>query len=293
MGGPYKATLAARAYRGLMSPETPTSPAPTSAVDVPHVDVTRDGAVATVALNRPDAMNATSSRTGRELLAAIQAAGDDPAVRAIVITGRGRAFCAGADMQALDGPVLPSGRPDLERILREIFNPIVVAIREAPVPVIAAVNGPAVGVGMSIALACDLVLASDRAAFIVGFSAVGLSLDGGLSVLLPARVGVTKAAELALLSPKLGAEAALAMGLVNEVVAADELGAAAATLAARLAAGPRSAQAATKALLNATAYAGLTEALDREATSQGIRVTTNEYAEGVIAFLERRPPRFA
>lgn len=259
----------------------------------PHVDVTRDGAVATIALNRPEAMNATSSRTGRELLAAIREAGSDPAVRAVVITGRGRAFCAGADMQSLDGPVLPSGRPDLEAILREIFNPIVVAIREAPVPVIAAVNGPAVGVGLSIALACDLVLASDRAAFIAGFNAVGLSLDGGLSVLLPARVGATKAAELALLGPKLGAEDALALGLVNDVVADADLPAAAADLAAQLAAGPRGAQAASKALLNATAYAGLGEALDREATSQGVRVTTDEYGEGVAAFLGRRPPRFA
>lgn len=273
-----------------MPPETSTSLQPDATV--PHVDVRRSGGVATIALNRPEAMNATSSRTGRELLAAIRETGDDRGVRAIVITGRGRAFCAGADMQALDGPVLASGRPDLERILREIFNPIVVAIREAPVPVVAAVNGPAVGVGMSIALACDLVLASERAAFIVGFSAVGLSLDGGLSVLLPARIGATRAAELAYLSPKLGAADALAMQLINEVVPADELEAAAAALGARLAAGPRSAQAASKALLNATAYAGLTEALDREATSQGIRVTTDEYGEGVAAFRERRPPRF-
>lgn len=258
----------------------------------PHVELTRDGAVATIALNRPEAMNATSSRTGRELLAAIRSAAADPEVRAIVLTGRGRAFCAGADLQSLDGPVLESGRPDLEAILREIFNPIVLALREAPVPVIAAVNGPAVGVGLSIALACDLVLASDRAAFIVGFNAVGLSLDGGLSVLLPARIGATKAAELALIGPKLGAGEARALGLVNDVVADANLGDAAADLAGQLAAGPRGAQAASKALLNATAYAGLADALDREAASQGVRVTTDEYAEGVAAFLERRPPRF-
>lgn len=273
-----------------MPPESAVSFPPDATT--PHVELTRDGAVATVALNRPEAMNATSSRTGRELLAAIRSSAADPEVRAIVLTGRGRAFCAGADLQSLDGPVLESGRPDLEAILREIFNPIVLALREAPVPVIAAVNGPAVGVGLSIALACDLVLASDRAAFIVGFNAVGLSLDGGLSVLLPARIGATMAAELALIGPKLGAGEARALGLVNDVVADANLGDAAADLAGQLAAGPRGAQAASKALLNATTYAGLADALDREAASQGVRVTTDEYAEGVAAFLERRPPRF-
>jgi len=209
-----------------------------------------------------------------------------------VLTGVGRAFSAGADLRDLNGPVLPSGRPDLGAILREIFNPLVLAIRAAPVPVIAAVNGPAVGVGCSIALACDLVVVGASASFVVGFSSVGLSLDGGLSVLLPARAGFTAASELALAGGALDARRAVALGVANELVADDALQARAAELAAALAASARGALEATKRLLDQSLFAGLEDALAREADAQGKRAESDEFAEGVTAFFERRPPRF-
>lgn len=258
-----------------------------------HLQITRQGGVETIAINRPEVMNATTAATGRQLLAAVREARHDPDVRAIVLTGVGRAFCAGADLQALDGPLLPSGRPDLGTILRDVFNPLVLAIRSAPVPVIAAVNGPAVGVGCSIALACDLVIAGDTASFIAGFSKVGLALDGGLSVLLAARVGFTHASQLALVGGAVGAERAHAIGLVDETVAGDALQARAAELAATLAASASGALAASKRLLDQAVFAGLEDALAREADAQAQRVETDEYAEGVAAFLGRRPPRFA
>lgn len=257
-----------------------------------HLRITRTGAVETIAIDRPQVMNATTTRTGRELLEAVNAAAADPAVRAIVLTGVGPAFSAGADLRDMDGPVLANGRPDLEEILRGTFNPLVFAIRAAPKPVIAAVGGPAVGVGCSIALACDLVVASRSAKFIAGFANVGLSLDGGLSVLLAAKAGSTRAAEAALLGTPIDGEQALAWGLSNRLVEDDELQEAAAQLAARLAKAAPGALAASKRLLGRYTDAELSDALDREATSQGQRVLTDEFMEGVMAFMERRAPNF-
>lgn len=258
----------------------------------PHVRIEREAAVVTLTIDRPQVMNATTTRTGRELREAVQAAASDPAVRAIVITGAGRAFSAGADLRDMDGPTLPDGRPDLEEILRGTFNPLVLAIRAAPQPVIAAVHGPAVGVGCSIALACDLVVASRSAKFIAGFGGVGLSLDGGLSVLLAAKAGSTRAAEAALVGTPIDGEQALAWGLANELVDDDALPAAAAALAQRVARSAPGALAASKRLLGAIVDAQLEAALDREATSQGERVLTDEFIEGATAFLERRAPNF-
>ncbi len=258
-----------------------------------HVRVERSGAVETITIDRPAVMNATTTRTGQELLQAVTAAAADAAVRAIVITGAGPAFSAGADLRDMDGPVLSNGRPDLEEILRGTFNPLVLAIRAAPKPVIAAVHGPAVGVGCSIALACDLVLVSRSAKLIAGFANVGLSLDGGLSVLLAAKAGSTRAAEAALLGTPIDGEQAYAWGLANRLVDDEELPAAAAKLAARLAKAAPGALAASKRLLAQYADADLAGALDREATSQGERVLTDEFWEGATAFLERRAPNFA
>ena len=257
-----------------------------------HVEFQAAHGIATIAINRPEVMNATATRTGLELLAALERAAGDPQIRAIVLTGRGRGFCAGADMRDPEGPRLANGRPDLEQVLRTIFNPLVLAIRAAPKPVVGAIAGPAIGVGCSIALACDLLVAGESASFIAGFSSVGLSLDGGLSVLLAARVGAARAAEAALAGTPIDAARALDWGLVNRVVPDADLQATAAELAAQLAASAAGALAASKALLAAHVDAGLVEALDREATSQGQRVLTDEYAEGVAAFLERRRPRF-
>ncbi len=265
-------------------PATPAAPR--------HVVTRREGAVAWITLNRPEVMNATTTQTGQQLLAAVRAAAEDPAVRSIVLAGEGRAFCAGADLRDMDGPMLESGRPDLEEILRGTFNPLVLAIREAPKPVIAAVGGPAVGVGASIALACDLIVVTERAAFLGGFAKVGLSLDGGLSVLLAAKIGAARAAESALLGTPITGQQAWEWGIANRLVEPAELEEAAGALAAAAAAGAPGAIAASKRLLSAVVDDGLAEALDREATSQGERVLTDEYAEGVAAFLERREPRF-
>lgn len=232
-----------------------TAPASTT-----HVRTSRTGAVETITIDRPDVMNATATQTGQELLAAVRAASADDAVRVIVITGAGRAFSAGADLRDAAAPKLASGRPDLERMLREIFNPVVLALREARKPVVAAVRGPAVGVGCSIALAADLVVAGESAKFIAGFGKVGLSLDGGLSLLLARRIGAARAADAALVGTPIGATDALAWGLVNQVVPDEELPAAAARLAEQLAASAPGALAASKRLLSAVIDDGLAAA---------------------------------
>lgn len=254
--------------------------------------IERDGHVEWIRLDRPDLMNAVSAGTGRELLAAVRAAAADDAVRAIVITGSGRGFCAGADLSAAPERTTPSGRPDLEWVLRDIYGPLVMAIRSAPKPVIAAVNGAAVGVGFSIALACDLVIASERARFVAGFGKIGLSLDGGLSVLLAARAGLGRAAQLAFIGERLEADQALAWGVADELVAPDALEGRAGELAARLAAGPVGAHARSKALLQAGVLGALEAALDREASMQGVSVESDEFVEGAMAFLQKRAPDF-
>lgn len=252
----------------------------------------RDGHVAWIRLNRPQHLNAVTAVTGRALVAAVREASADPSVRAIVLTGEGRGFCAGADLSAPPERALPSGRPDLEWVLREIYGPLILALRAAPKPVVAAVNGPAVGVGFSIALACDLVLASERASFVAGFGKIGLSLDGGLSVLLAARAGLGRAMQMALVGDPLPAADAYSCGVVDELLAADQLEPRAAALAAQLAAGPVGAHARSKALLNAGVLGGLEAALDAEASAQGVSVESDEFLEGAMAFLQKRAPDF-
>ncbi len=266
----------------------PAMSAPAAAPE--HLRVTRTGAVETITIDRPERMNATSTGTGQALLAAIRAAGDDPAVRVIVLTGAGRAFSAGADLRAMDGPALPDGRPDLAEILRGTFNPLVLAIRAAPKPVIAAVGGrPSASAAPWRSRAThdrQPVRAAHR-----GFSNVGLSLDGGLSLLLARRAGATRAAEAALVGTPIDGEQAMAWGLANALVEDDELRSATAALAERLA---RSAGGAggEQAALGEVVDAGLAEALEREAVSQGERSRSAEFVEGVSAFLERRAPDF-
>lgn len=251
-----------------------------------------DAGVLTLTLNRSDALNAFDAELGPALRDALRAAATDDEVRAVLLTGAGRGFSAGADLQSGGAPLREDGKPDLAWVLREVYNPLVLAIRRMDKPVVAAVNGPAAGVGCSIALACDLVVASRSAKFIAGFANVGLSLDGGLSVLLAAKAGSTRAAEAALLGTPIDGEQALAWGLSNRLVEDDELQEAAAQLAARLAKAAPGALAASKRLLGRYTDAELSDALDREATSQGQRVLTDEFMEGVMAFMERRAPNF-
>ena len=246
--------------------------------------------VLTIELHRPERLNALTTQVARDLLAALEHAGDD-AVRAVVLTGAGRAFSSGADLRSM-GATDEDGRVDLGRSLREDFNRPVRALRDLPKPVIAAVNGPAVGIAVSYAMACDHVIAARSAYVLLSFVNVGLVPDGGASALIPARVGAARFAQLALLGERLAAEQALAWGLVDRVTEDDEVLPAAAELAGRLAGGATGAQAAIKRMVNAGPLAGLDAALALEADLQGARGDDPEFHEGVAAFLEKRAPRF-
>ena len=200
------------------------------------VNVSLGDGVATIELNRPQALNAWNTQLGEDLLAALQRARRDEAVRAVLIEGAGRAFSSGADLKDVSGgETTPDGRPDVYKTLTERYHPIMVAIREMPKPVIAAVNGPAVGIGCSLALCCDLILAAESAYFLLAFVNIGLVPDGGSSLFVPTRVGMARATELAMLGERLPAPQALEWGLINRVVPDERLGEEAAALAARLA----------------------------------------------------------
>ena len=252
-------------------------------------DVT-DG-VARIGLNRPEALNAWTRELGVDLLTALDAAGDDPAVRAIVITGEGRAFSSGADLKTAP-ETTAEGKPDVVTRLRTVYNPLLLRVRTIPKPVVAAVNGPAVGIGCSLALDCDLIVAAESAYFLLAFVNIGLGLDGGASATLPARVGHARAFEIAYLGERIPAEQALAWGLVNRVVPDGELPATAGELAARLAAGPPGSYANIKRAINAHAYSAFEEQLDLEAVLQQQRAESADFMEGVLAFMQKRPAKF-
>jgi 2-(1,2-epoxy-1,2-dihydrophenyl)acetyl-CoA isomerase len=245
--------------------------------------------VAWLTLNRPAALNAWTPQLGRELGSALEHAADDPDVRAIVLTGAGRAFSSGADLK---NRAEADGTMDVQTALRTVYNPVMLRVRTVPKPVIAAVNGPAVGIGCSLALACDLVVASESAYFLMAFVNIGLTLDGGASQTLVARVGHARAFEIAYLGERIGAPQALEWGLVNRVVPDGELLDAVGALGAKLAAGPPGSYAAIKRSINARLYAGFEEALELEAVLQQERATSRDFGEGVLAFLQKRPPQF-
>jgi 2-(1,2-epoxy-1,2-dihydrophenyl)acetyl-CoA isomerase len=255
------------------------------------VTVERALGVAHLELNRAQALNAWTPELGRELLAALRDAAADPAVRAILITGAGRAFSAGADVKS-PRELTPSGDPDLSVRLREIYNPIVLEVRRAPKPVIAAVQGAAAGLGCSLALSCDLILAGESAYFLLAFVNLGVIPDAGASLFLSERVGVVRAAQLVMLGERLPAVRALEWGLVNAVHADDELRERARELAERLAAGPTVALANMKRVLSSATQAGLEQHLALEAELQQAHATTEDYAEGVRSFKEKRRPVF-
>ncbi|MDQ6835950.1 MAG: enoyl-CoA hydratase-related protein [Actinomycetota bacterium] len=262
-----------------------------STVNLETVKLERSGAVARIVMNRPEALNAWTRQLGRELIAALDEVAEDPALRCIVITGAGRAFSSGADLRA-GGEAGADGRPDVLTPLREIYNPLILRVRTIPKPVIAAVNGPAVGIGCSLALAADLVLASRSAYFLLAFVNIGLGLDGGASQSLVARVGHARAFEMAYLGERVGAEQALAWGLVNDVFDDDQLAERVETLAANLAAGPPGSYAAIKRTINDRAYDGFGELLELEAVEQQQRAQSEDFVEGVLAFVQKRPAQF-
>ena len=249
--------------------------------------------VAQIELDRPQALNAWNQQLGSDLLAALRRVGETPRARAVVITGAGRAFSSGADLKDFSGGELtPEGRPDVYKTLTERYHPIMRAIRELPLPVLAAVNGPAVGIGCSLALCCDLIVAAQSAYFLLAFVNIGLVPDGGSSLFVPSRIGMARASEMALLGERVPAEQALQWGLINRVVADDRLQEEVATLAERLARGPTRAYAGAKRQLNHWLYPRIDEQLELEAQIQREMAGSEDFLEGAMAFLEKRPPRF-
>jgi 2-(1,2-epoxy-1,2-dihydrophenyl)acetyl-CoA isomerase len=257
------------------------------------VQLQRRGAVAIIVLNRPDAMNAVNRELATELLNAMQATAQDDAVRAVVLTGAGRAFCAGADVKGGGFTIGEDGLPDLGKGLREGVHPVIEGLRTMPKPVVAAVNGAAAGVGLSFALACDLVIAAESAYFLLAFVNIGLAPDGGSSFLLPERIGFTRAVEMAMLGERIPAPKALEWGLINRVAADSELTTETDALADKLAAGPTRSYAASKRQLNAWQFARLADQLELEAALQTELGRSPDFFEGVTAFAEKRAPRFS
>lgn len=249
-------------------------------------DVT--GGVATITLNRPDVFNAFNDQQSYDLQDALKQVARNESVRVVVLTGAGKAFCSGQDLKAIAG----ASKRDLSESLEKRYNPIIRAMRNLPKPIICKLNGVAAGAGCSLALACDLIVASSAASMIEVFVNIGLVLDSGSSFFLPRAVGALKAFELSTLGSKVSAEEALQVGMVNKVVAPEALDAAVAELAARYAAAPTKAIGLMKKMLNKSFNSTLDEMLEYEAYCQKIAGNSEDYKEGVAAFNEKRKPKF-
>ena len=255
--------------------------------DSPLVFSLADG-VATIRLNRPDVFNSINRPVALALQQHLRDCQADAAVRAVVLTGTGRAFCAGQDLAELTGP----NAPDVADIVEAHYNPIILLIRELEKPVIAAVNGVAAGAGANIALACDLVVAKESAAFIQAFSKIGLVPDSGGTYFLPRLVGMQRASALMLTGDKVSAAAAVQMGMIYQAFADDLFDEEVAGLARKMAQLPTRGLAYTKHLLNRSFSNDLAQQLRAEGDYQLRAGQTADYQEGVAAFLEKRPPVF-
>lgn len=255
------------------------------------VNLSASGASATIELNRPQRMNAWNGQLGEELLDAVRTVAGDASVRAVLITGAGTAFSSGADLKAR-GDQVASGTIDSQRILTEVYHPIVMTIRQMAKPVVAGVNGPAVGIGLSLALACDLVVAAETAYFSLAFSRIGLVPDGGSSMFVAERVGLTRAAQMALLAEPVPARQAADWGLINLAWPDAEFAANARALVQRLADGPTRSYAGIKRELNEWLFDRSDAQLQLEARTQQEMFATSDAKEGIAAFLEKRQPRF-
>ncbi len=254
----------------------------------PSILAARNGAIATLTLSRPAAMNSFTTAMHAELLTALNEAADDAEVRCVVITGAGRGFCAGQD---LSDPMAAPGK-DLGQLIAGTYAPLVGRIRSMPVPVIAAVNGVAAGAGANLALCCDFVVAALSASFIQAFSKIGLVPDTGGTWLLPRLVGNARALGLAMLGDKVPAADAAAMGMIWQCVDDDALVDTVTALATRLAAMPTQALVATRQALFAAQDMDLASALANEAQLQSRFGAAHDYLEGVDAFRNKRAPRF-
>ncbi len=255
------------------------------------VNLYRRGPGAKVELNRPERMNAWSRQFSADLFAAITEVTENPEVRAVVITGAGRAFSSGADLKEATEQA-EGGEVDVYKILTERYHPLITGVRQMPKPVIAAVNGPAAGIGLSLALACDLVVAKESAYFQLAFVNIGLVPDGGSSLFVPSRVGFARAAELAMLGERLTAPKALDWGLINQVHPDEEFEERTDALLDRLAAGATRSYAGTKRQLNQWLYQHMNDQLEFEAGIQREMAASGDFSEGLAAFAQKRPPRF-
>jgi 2-(1,2-epoxy-1,2-dihydrophenyl)acetyl-CoA isomerase len=253
------------------------------------VQVERSGGIATVTLNRPESRNAIDMPMRKALIEALETLEREPGTRVLVLAGAGGHFCAGGDMKSLRER-RPTREEHLERV--RLLNRLVLALAAFPRPTIASVDGYAVGSGCNLALACDLIVASDRARFGEVFGKVGLVPDGGASWLLPRLIGAARAKELLYTCEIVDAAAAERFGLVNHVVPQAELALRTRALAERIAKGPPQAQAAAKRLLGAAAGSDLAAALEAEAQAQALAVTGEEHREGLAALFEKREPKF-
>jgi 2-(1,2-epoxy-1,2-dihydrophenyl)acetyl-CoA isomerase len=248
-----------------------------------------DAGVLTLTLNRPEKLNSLNDDMHFALRAGFQRAADDAAVRAVLLTGAGRGFCAGADLGDRDPR---KERPDLAEIIERLYNPTLRLIRSIDKPIVCAVNGVAAGAGANVALACDIVLAARSARFIQAFAKIGLIPDAGGSWSLARILGEPRAKALALLAEPLDADTAAAWGLIWKAVDDAALLGEAEAIARRLAAGPTRGLGLTKRAIQAAATNGLDAQLDLERDLQGEAGRTDDYAEGVVAFLNKRKPEF-
>jgi 2-(1,2-epoxy-1,2-dihydrophenyl)acetyl-CoA isomerase len=254
------------------------------------IDLQVSAGAARIVLDRPDSLNAWNEQFGQDLLDAVRAVAADEAVPAVMITGAGRAFSSGADLK--EDRSGEEGLPDLSKRLKELYHPILSGIREMPKPVIAAVNGPAVGIGCSLALDCDLVCAAESSYFLLAFVNIGLVPDGGSTAIVPALAGLARATEMGMLGEKVPAEQALEWGLVNRVLPDENLLPDAELLLEHLAGGPTRSYANFKKLLNRRVYGDFEGQLDAEADAQREQGQTADFVEGVMAFVQKRPPNF-
>jgi len=256
------------------------------------LDYSVEDGVARIVLNRPQVLNAFNDELGSLLRDSVAQAASDSEVRCLVITGAGRAFSAGEDLAALAESYEAGHAPDLGQVLTQRYNPLIKELRAAPKPVVAGLNGVAAGAGASVALACDFRVASERASLSFPFARVGLVPDSGATWFLARMLGPARAMELALSGPALSSADALELGLVNEVVPADEFEVRLRAVAAGLAHGPTTALALTKALIEAAVSHTLDQQLEAEALAQTVAGATNDHLEGVRAFLSKRTPEF-
>jgi 2-(1,2-epoxy-1,2-dihydrophenyl)acetyl-CoA isomerase len=252
----------------------------------------QSGAVGRLTLNRPATLNAWTAQFGGELKQVVEAEAADESVRAVLVTGAGRGFSSGADLKAGFEPA-EDGMPNIRKELDELYHPAIAGVRRLPKPVVAAVNGPAVGIGCSLALACDLVLAAESAYFGLAFVNIGLMPDGGSTALVPPAVGKARAFQMALLGERVPAPQALEWGLVNWVHPDERLMDEANLLVQRLAAGPTRSYASSKLALNNSIYRGFDEQLELEAELQHALGRSPDFIEGAAAFVEKREPVFS